>query len=74
MNRELFESYLTSLLVFKNMMIKGILTSDEYIKAENLLAKKYCINKGNLYRQNDLILSDFRAIYVLDNKEVQNGN
>lgn len=74
MNRELFESYLTSLLVFKNMMIKGILTKEEYIKAENLLAKKYCINKGNLYRQNDLILSDFRAIYVLDNKEVQNGN
>lgn len=74
MNRELFESYLTSLLVFKKMMIKGILTRDEYIKTENLLAKKYCINKGNLYRQNDLILSDFRAIYVLDNKEVQNGN
>ena len=74
MNRELFESYLTSLLVFKKMMIKGILTRDEYIKTENLLAKKYCVNKGNLYRQNDLILSDFRAIYVLDNKEVQNGN
>lgn len=74
MNRELFESYLTSLLVFKNMMIKGILTKEEYIKAENILAKKYCINKGNLYRQNNLILSDFRAIYVLDNKEVQNGN
>lgn len=74
MNRELFESYLTSLLVFKNMMIKVILTKEEYIKAENILAKKYCINKGNLYRQNNLILSDFRAIYVLDNKEVQNGN
>lgn len=74
MNREHYEQYLSSLMIFKQMLHLGLLSDKEYNESENLLSNKYCINKGNLYRQNDLIIKDFRVIYVMENKEVQHGN
>lgn len=74
MNREHYEQYLSSLMVIKQMLNLGLLSDKEYNESENLLANKYCINKGNLYRQNNLIIKDFRVIYVMENKDVQHGN
>lgn len=56
-------SYLNSLNFFKKMLFCKVIDEKEYEKAEDLLAKKYCINKGNLYSQNELINKSFRAIY-----------
>lgn len=67
------EKYFSSLIHFIALKNKGILNEDDFIKAENFLAKKYCINKDSLYRTNDLINNRFRVIYVLPKKEKQNG-
>lgn len=56
-------SYLNSLNFFKKMLFCKVINEKEHEKAEDLLAKKYCINKGNLYRQNELINKSFRVIY-----------
>lgn len=73
MNRENIEAYNNSLMVVKSMRKIGIINDLDFVKAEGFLAKKYCIKKGNIYRSNNLINSDFRAIYMMQNKEVKNA-
>ena len=73
MERTNVESYFSSLSIFKSMYSLGLINSKELQKAENYLAKKYCIKNGSIYRSNDLINNDFRAIYMMQNKEVLNA-
>lgn len=73
MNRINLENYYTSVSVIKEMRTQGIINENEYYKMEKYLAKKYCIKNGSLYRLNDLIINDFRVIYVDTKKEVQYG-
>ena len=73
MERTNVESYFSSLSIFKSMYSLGLINSKEFQKAENYLAKKYCIKNGSIYRSNDLINNDFRAIYMMQKKEVQNA-
>jgi hypothetical protein len=70
-NIEQFHSSLVHLIAMKN---KGILNDADFLKAESVLASKYCIKKDSLYRTNDLINNRFRVIYILPNKEVKNGS
>ena len=74
MTKENIERYYSSLSIVNSMYEKGLINEREYAKAENHLAKKYCIKKGSIYRANDLINNKFRAIYVMRKKEVQNAN
>lgn len=73
MTKENIERYYSSLSIVNSMYEKGLINEKEYAKAENYLAKKYCIKKGSIYRSNDLINKPFRAIYMMQKKEVQNA-
>ena len=73
MDRTNIENYQSSLSIVISMYKNGLISDKDYLKAENHLAKKYCIKKGSIYRSNDLINKPFRAIYMMQKKEVQNA-
>lgn len=78
MTKENIERYYSSLSIVNSMYEKGLINIKEYEKAENYLAKKYCIKKGSIYRMNDLINKPFRVINVMQKKEykyaIENNN
>ena len=67
------EKYMTSLAPINTLFNEGIITAEEYKKAEQILADKYCIKPEDIHRPNDLIISGFRVIYMHENKEANNG-
>ena len=73
MDRTNIENYQSSLSIVVSMYKNGLISDKDYQKAESHLAKKYCIKKGSIYRSNDLINKPFRAIYMMQKKEVQNA-
>lgn len=62
-------NYLNAITQAKNMLSKGIITWDEYLKIEDRMAKKYNLEKTSLYRANDLINSSFRVITMIRKEE-----
>ena len=72
MSKDNIINFYSSLAPFVVMEKRGILTHAEFLKAEGYLAKKYCIKKDSIYRQNDLINIEKRAIYIVPQEEVQN--
>lgn len=73
MNTKNIEQYYSSLVHIIALKNKGILNDADFLKAESVLASKYCIKKDSLYRANDLINTRFRVIYILPKKEVRNA-
>ena len=65
MDRTNLEKYYASVTILFSLFSKGIIDADDYLKSEEFLAKKHCIKIGNLYRRNDLIKHQTRAIYVV---------
>ncbi len=65
--------YLNAMAQARNMMKQGLITEKEFIKIENKMAEKYSLSALSLYRVNDLIISNFRDIYMLETSEVQAG-
>ena len=55
------ENYLASMLQAKRMLTMGILTPDDYIQIDTMMAKKYGISSCSLYRGIDLIYDGFRG-------------
>ena len=43
--------YKTSLAVFKNWATNGLITSDEFIAIDTLIARKYGIPANSIYRE-----------------------
>lgn len=70
MDRSNLEKYYYAIANLKQMQNHSVISLADYIKAESFLAEKYCIKNGSLYRSNDLIINDFRAIYIKTEKEV----
>lgn len=70
--RSNIERYYMALAPIRAMERSGILTHGEFLKAEDYLARKYYLNKHNIYRLNDLINIEKRAIYIAPKKEAQN--
>lgn len=62
-------NYLNAITQAKNMLSKGIITWEEYLKIEDRMAKKYNLPKTSLYRANDLINSSFRVITMIRKEE-----
>lgn len=71
MERSNLEQYLLSIQPAKSMRDEGIITHQEYSKIELFLAEKYCIKKGNLYRQIDLTIPRNKVIDIVPVKEVK---
>jgi hypothetical protein len=74
MTKEDIIRFQTSLAVFKMMDKAEVISHNDFLKVESLLANKYCIKKGSIYRENDLIFSRKRVMYILPNQEVQDVN
>ena len=71
MERSNLEKYYLSIAPIKEMFTKNILSKDNYLKAEVFLTEKYCIKKGNLYRQIDLTIPRNKVIDIVPVKEVK---
>ena len=71
MERSNLEMYYLSLAPIKLMYENGIITKQDYSKAESLLADKYCIKKGNMYRLIDLTIPCNRVIDIVPIEEVK---
>jgi len=71
MDRSHLEKYLLSIVPVRKMFEIGLLAKQEYNKTEHYLAEKYCIKKGNLYRQIDLTIPPSRVIDRVPIKEVK---
>lgn len=50
-------NYLCHVFVLKNMLYKGIITADNYEKAEKWAAEKYDISGKSLYRFDNIVTS-----------------
>jgi hypothetical protein len=74
MDRSNLEMYYLSLTPIKSMFENGLMTKQDYLKAESLLADKYCIKKGSLYRLIDLTIPSKRVIYRVSEEEVKHDN
>lgn len=61
--------YLNAITQAKQMLSKGIISSEEYLEIEDRMAEKYNLGKTSLYRANDLINSSFRVITMIRNEE-----
>lgn len=70
--RSNIERFYMALAPIRAMERSGILTHLEFLKAEDFLARKYYLNKHNIYRLNDLINIEKRVIYTVPKKEAQN--
>ena len=55
------ESYLASMMQAKKMLSQGVISSDDYIKIDTIIAEKYGISSCSLYRGIDLIHRDFNG-------------
>lgn len=70
MKRSNLEKYYLSMKPLSEILDTGILSKDNYLIAEKFLAEKYCINKGNLYRLNDLTIPHNKVINGVTEEEV----
>ena len=51
------------------MARQGLITEKDYIQIEEKMANKYNQKETSLYRLNDLIISPFRVINIIQEKE-----
>ena len=61
--------YLNAITQAKQMLSKGIISSEEYLEIDDRMAEKYNLGKTSLYRANDLINSSFRVITMIRKEE-----
>lgn len=62
-------NYLNVITQAKQMLSKGIISWEDYLKIEEKMATKYNLGKTSLYRANDLINSSFRVITMIQKEE-----
>ena len=73
MKRSNIEKYYLSIAPVKSMLEKGVITKQDYLKAESYLADKYCIKNGHLYRQNNLTIPRSQVIDMVPEEEVNDN-
>lgn len=66
------ENYYMSIAPILSMERSGIITHRDFLKIEEYLAEKYYLKRHNIYRLNDLIKIEKRAIYMIPQKEANN--
>jgi hypothetical protein len=71
MKRSNLEKYYLSIAPVKLLLEKGVITKQDYLKAESFLADKYCIKNGHLYRLNNLTIPRNRVIDMISEEEVK---
>ena len=64
--------YLAAMKHIKNMLDESIINEDDFLKAEEYLAKKHCIKDKSIYRLNNLITKPTYGINIGEEKETEN--
>jgi len=62
-------NYLNTMFQLRAMARQGLITEKDYIQIEEKIANKYNQKETSLYRLNDLIISPFRVINIIQEKE-----
>ena len=62
-------NYLNTMFQLRAMARQGINTEKDYIQIEEKMANKYNQKETSIYRLNDLIISPFRVINIIQEKE-----
>lgn len=62
-------NYLNTMFQLRAMARQGLITEKDYIQIEEKMADKYNQKETSLYRLNDLIISPFRVINIIQEKE-----
>ncbi len=62
-------NYLNAMFQARAMARQGLITEKDYIQIEEKMANKYNQKETSLYRLNDLIISPFRVINIIQEKE-----
>jgi len=62
-------NYLNTMFQIRAMARQGLITEKDYIQIEEIMAKKHNQKETSLYRLNDLIISPFRVINIIQEKE-----
>jgi hypothetical protein len=62
-------NYLNTMFQLRVMARQGLITEKDYIQIEEKMANKYNQKETSLYRLNDLIISPFRVINIIQEKE-----
>ena len=66
--------YIAEVSLIKEMLEKGIIDKDDFLKAEAYLAKKHCIKDKSIYRLNELINDQDYGMYIGEEKEDKNDS
>ncbi len=69
MNMDHLNRYINGVKAIESMFQKGIITEEDFIKAESNLAKKHCIKPNSIFKLNDLINEAKRVINSNTKKE-----
>lgn len=59
--RTRLEQYLSSMLQAKRMLTAGIITTEDYVNIDTIIAEKYGLRSCNIYRGIDLLYSEIRG-------------
>lgn len=62
-------NYLNTMFQVRAMAKQGLISEKDYIMIEQKMAEKYNQKETSLYRLNDLIISPFRVINIIQEKE-----
>lgn len=62
-------NYLNTMFQLRAMARQGLITEKDYIQIEEKMANKYNQKETSLYRLNDLIISPFRVINIIQEEE-----
>ncbi len=66
--------YLAEMKHVKDMLDQGVISEEDYLKAEAFLSKKHCIKDKSIYRLNNLINTPCYGINIGEEKEVKNDS
>jgi hypothetical protein len=55
------ENYYASLIQLKRMLTLNIISIDDFVRCERIIADKHCIKVSSIYRSNDLIDSSLNG-------------
>jgi len=62
-------NYLNTMFQLRAMARQGLISEKDFIKIEEKMANKYNQKETSIYRLNDLIISPFRVINIIQEKE-----
>lgn len=55
------ENYYANLIQLKRMLTLNIISIDDFVRCERIIADKHCIKVSSIYRSNDLIDSSLNG-------------